>query len=91
MRHERQTAGNQGRSTETDTQQSNRLDKLNDVRVAFLGKKGELTAVLKGMKDVAPEERPLVGQLVNETREAIEKILEETKKKLEEASTGSRS
>jgi phenylalanyl-tRNA synthetase alpha chain len=36
------------------------------VRVAFLGKKGQLTAVLKGMKDVAPEERPKVGQLVNE-------------------------
>ena len=33
-------------------------EKLNDVRVRFLGKKGELTAVLKGMKDVAAEERP---------------------------------
>ena len=33
-------------------------EKLNEVRVKFLGKKGELTAVLKGMKDVAPEERP---------------------------------
>ncbi len=32
-------------------------EKLNDVRVKFLGKKGELTAVLKGMKDVAPEEQ----------------------------------
>lgn len=45
-------------------------EKLNDVRVRFLGKKGELTAVLKGMKDVAPEERPKVGQMVNETRAA---------------------
>ena len=59
------------------------LSKLNDVRVAILGKKGELTAVLKGMKDVSPEERPLVGQMVNETRENIERILEETKAKLE--------
>ena len=33
-------------------------EKLNDVRVRFLGKKGELTAVLKGMKDVLPQERP---------------------------------
>ena len=48
------------------------LEKLNDVRAAILGKKGELTAVLKGMKDVAPEDRPKVGQWVNETREAIE-------------------
>ena len=61
------------------------LDKLNDVRVAYLGKKGELTAILKGMKDVAPEERPKVGQLVNETRAKIEELLEESKKKLEEA------
>ena len=61
------------------------LSALNDVRVAYLGKKGELTAVLKSMKDVAKEDRPAVGQLVTETREAIEKKLEETKKKMEEA------
>ena len=60
-------------------------EKLNDVKVRFLGKKGELTAVLKGMKDVAPEDRPKVGQLVNETREAIEQLLEETKTKMERA------
>ena len=64
--------------------ESNRLDKLNEVRVSFLGKKGELTAVLKGMKNGDPKERPFVGQMVNETREAIEEFLEETKKKLEE-------
>ena len=60
-------------------------EKLNDVRVRFLGKKGELTAVLKGMKDVAAEERPKVGQMVNETRAAIESVLEESKKKMERA------
>ena len=60
-------------------------EKLNDVRVKFLGKKGELTAVLKGMKDVAPEDRPKVGQLVNETRAAIESVLEESKVKMERA------
>ena len=64
---------------------SDALDKLNDVRVSFLGKKGQLTSVLKGMKDVAPEDRPKVGQLVNEAREKIEKQLEETKKRLERA------
>ena len=53
------------------------MDKLNEIRVNYLGKKGQLTAVLKGMKDVAPEDRPKVGQMVNETREEIEKILEE--------------
>ena len=59
------------------------LEKLNDVRAAILGKKGELTAVLKGMKDVAPEDRPKVGQWVNETREAVEKLLDEKVKKFE--------
>ena len=68
-----------------EIQKSDGLAKLNDVRVAFLGKKGELTAVLKGMKDVLPEDRPMVGQLVNETRESIEKLIEETKSKLEAA------
>lgn len=62
---------------------SDALDKLNDVRVNMLGKKGELTAVLKSLKEVAPEERPKVGQLVNETRAEIENLLEEAKKKLE--------
>ncbi|MCI8668119.1 MAG: phenylalanine--tRNA ligase subunit alpha [Lachnospiraceae bacterium] len=58
------------------------LDKLNDIRVAYLGKKGELTEVLKGMKDVAADERPKVGQLVNDTRNIIEEKLEEMKSKL---------
>ena len=60
-------------------------EKLNDVRVKFLGKKGELPAVLKGMKDVAPEERPKDGQLVNDTRAAIEELLEESKTRMEKA------
>ena len=64
--------------------QADTLDLLNDVRVAYLGKKGELTAVLKGMKNISPEERPAFGQMVNDTRAAIEKQIEETKKKLEE-------
>ena len=53
------------------------IEKLNAVRVSILGKKGELTAVLKGMKDVAPEDRPKIGQMVNDTREAIEKAISE--------------
>ena len=64
-------------------QDSGTPEVLNEARIKYLGKKGELTAVLKGMKDVLPEERPKYGQIVNETREAIEKALEETKLKLE--------
>ncbi len=59
------------------------LDQLNEVRVRALGKKGALTEVLKGMKEVSPEDRPKVGQLVNETRAEIEKVLEESRKKME--------
>ncbi len=62
---------------------SDALEKLNEIRVSYLGKKGELTAVLKSLKDVAPEERPKVGQFVNEAREEIEKVLEEYKVKME--------
>ena len=55
------------------------LEGLNEIRVAILGKKGELTSVLKSMKDVAPEDRPKVGQMVNEARAEIESVLEEKK------------
>ena len=60
-------------------------EKLNDVKVRFLGKKGELTAVLKGMKDVAAEDRPKVGQLVNEAREESETALNNAKTAMEKA------
>ena len=56
---------------------------LNDVRVSVLGKKGELTALLKSMKEVAPEDRPAFGQLVNDTRAEIERVMDEAKKSME--------
>ncbi|MBP3702569.1 MAG: phenylalanine--tRNA ligase subunit alpha, partial [Lachnospiraceae bacterium] len=62
---------------------SDELSKLNDIRVAFLGKKGELTSVLKSMKDVVPEDRPKVGQMVNDARAQIEGKLEERKQAFE--------
>ena len=62
---------------------SDNLDKLNQIRVEVLGKKGQLTEVLKGMKDVAPEDRPKVGQLVNDTRKIIEEKMEEVKAELQ--------
>lgn len=69
-------------------QKAQKMEHLNEVKVNFLGKKGELTAVLKGMKDVSKEDRPKVGQMVNETRAIIEKALEEemaqVKKKIRE-------
>lgn len=61
---------------------SDTLDKLNDIRVTYLGKKGELTSLLKSMKDMSAEERPKFGQMVNEVRQVIEEQLEEIKTKL---------
>ena len=62
---------------------ADKLETLNETRVNILGKKGELTQVLKGMKDVSPEDRPKIGQLVNDTRAEIERVLEEATVKLE--------
>lgn len=59
------------------------LDELNDVKVTQLGKKGALTEILKGMRDVTPEERPKVGALVNVTRAEIEEALEKAKADME--------
>ena len=62
---------------------SEHLEKLNEIKVAYLGKKGELTQVLKSMKDVAAEDRPKVGQMVNEARTSIEERIEKKKKDFE--------
>ena len=56
---------------------------LEEVRVAVLGKKGSLTALLKGMKNVSPEERPKVGQMVNETRAQIEEMIADQKAQID--------
>ena len=61
------------------------LEELNEVRVSFLGKKGALTELLKGMKSVEPKDRPKVGQMVNEVRALLEDALEEKKAVLEDA------
>ncbi len=50
-------------------------ENLENIRIQYLGKKGELTAVLRGMGKVSPEERPLIGQLANEVRAEIEAAL----------------
>ena len=50
---------------------------LNDVRVNILGKKGELTQVLRGMGALSPEERPVIGELVNKVRDEIETKIKE--------------
>lgn len=58
-------------------------ESLEQLRVKLLGKKGELTAVLRGMGSLSAEERPAVGAVANEVRAAIEEMIEEKKRKLE--------
>ena len=55
------------------------LDKLEELRVQYLGKKGELTAVLKQMGKLSAEERPVMGQLANQIREELTSAIEEGK------------
>jgi len=59
--------------------QSASLKNLEDLRIKYLGKKGELTSILKGMKDLTNEERPVIGKVANEVRSNIEGLLEEFK------------
>lgn len=61
------------------------LNALNDIRVSILGKKGELTSIMKGMKNLSPEEKPAFGQMVNEVRKNIEETINHAKVKLEDA------
>ena len=62
---------------------SESLDMVNEIRVGVLGKKGSLKEILKGMKNVPPEERPKVGQMVNEVREQIEAAISDAQKTIE--------
>ena len=57
---------------------------LNELKVKILGKSGSLTAISKGMRDVAPEERPKLGALINEVRNAIEMQIEQKEQEFAE-------
>ena len=59
------------------------VEALNELKVQYLGKKGELTDVLKGMKNVAAEERPKMGQLVNDARSEVEGRMDAVRREIE--------
>ncbi len=61
------------------------LRALDDVRVAYLGKKGELTSLLKGLGKLDPEERPKAGALINEAKDALQDAIEARKRGLEQS------
>jgi phenylalanyl-tRNA synthetase alpha chain len=58
------------------------VKELNNLRVKYLGKKGELTVILRGMGGLSPEERPVVGSLVNQVRDELENLIESKEKEL---------
>ena len=60
------------------------LKDLDDARVLYLGKKGELTALLKGLGKLSKEERPVMGEAINEAKVEIQKLIESRKDELEE-------
>lgn len=59
------------------------LKEIENLRIKYLGKKGEVTSLLKGMKDLSPKERPVIGKKANEVRDALTVILSEVKGKRE--------
>lgn len=63
---------------------------LEDARVKFLGKKGELTLLLRSMGELPPEERPVVGKMVNALRDELNEALEARRSELEEAAVAAR-
>lgn len=64
--------------------------RLNDLRVHYLGKKGQLTEVLRGMGALSAEERPVIGQVANEVRASIEAVLAEKQEAFDRAETARR-
>lgn len=60
------------------------IKELEEIRVKYLGKKGELTAILRGMGSLSPEERPLFGKMANEVRSIIEELLDKSAQTIKE-------
>ena len=65
-----------------EIKECNNLKILNDLKVKYLGKKGELTLVLRQMGRISPDERPIIGELVNKVRDELNIIIEEKEKEL---------
>ena len=62
-------------------------NEIEELRVKYLGKKGELTAMLKQMGSLSPEERPAMGQLVNEAKQRLEALITEKKTEMKKKAT----
>ena len=64
---------------------TNTLEELEQLRINYLGKKGQLSQILRGMGKLSPEERPRVGSLANEVKEDLQSNLEKQKQALQKA------
>jgi len=63
---------------------------IESIRIKYLGKKGELTNILRGMKELSKEERPIIGKLANDIRVSLEKAIEEASEKVKSSARESR-
>lgn len=70
------------KSIENDIKNTKTNQDLENIRIKYLGKKGELTSILKQMGKLSAEERPIIGKLANEVRSSIEQKLKEQLKKI---------
>ena len=61
------------------------LNALDELRVQYLGKKGELTAMMKTLGKLSAEERPKAGQIINEAKQTVQSLLNAKKKELDDA------
>ncbi len=66
-------------AVESALKNADAMEALEDIRIKYMGKKGELTAVLKGMGKLSPDERPKIGALANEIRQKLEREIDERK------------
>jgi phenylalanyl-tRNA synthetase alpha chain len=66
------------------------VHELNDLRVKYLGKKGPITEVLRGMGSLSAEERPIIGQVANDVRTAIENVIEAKQEQFAQQETANR-
>ncbi len=67
----------------TDIDSADSVKEIEAIRVSYLGKKGEITSILKGMKDVSPQQRPVIGKKANEVRDELTAVLTQKKERLE--------
>ena len=60
------------------------LQELQDIKIKYLGKKGELTSILKGLGGLSQDERPKIGSMVNQVRDELEQTISKAENKIKE-------